>query len=90
MPTARVGYAGSIALELHKLRTENDQLRPRARSADHLQRVVADQMREINELRDALRRSARRKRQPSGPRRRDAGDADRVVDRAHSDSGSAG
>ena len=86
----RIGYAGGIALELHKLRVENAELKPMARRARHLQSVVDDLSRENFELRREVYRSAARKRQPSGRRRDRAGDADRVVDRAHSDSGSAG
>ena len=69
MSKPRIGYAGGVALELHRLRARNAELEPLARRAKSLQSTVDDLAREALELRRELYREKARKRQRSGPRR---------------------
>lgn len=90
MPRPRIGYAGTIALEIHQLRARNAELEPLARRAKSLQGTVNDLARENLELRKEVYRQKERKRQNSGPRRRDAGSADDRGDRASPSDANAG
>lgn len=89
MPRPRIGYAGTIALEIHQLRARNAELEPLAIRAKSLQSTVDDMAREIVELHASLKRQADRRRQNSGPRRRNTGPADHSSDRASSSDASA-
>ena len=89
MARGGLSYAGGVAAELIMLRAEYARLKPIERVVSHLKRTVDELARENLELRREVYRAEARKRQPSGRRRRDAGDADCVVDRTHSGSGSA-
>ena len=90
MPRPRIGYAGTIALEVHTLRARNAELEPIARRAKNLQSVIDDLSRENLELRREVYRQKDRRRQPSGPRRRNSGDAGSVRSGSESSDASAG
>ena len=65
-----IGYAGTVALELFRLRARNAELEPLARRAKHLQSAVNDLARENLELRRKVYKQHGRKKQTSGPRGR--------------------
>ncbi len=90
MSKTRVGFAGGVALELFKLRARNAELEPLARRAKNLQSVIDDLSRENLELRREVYRQKDRRRQPSGPRRRNSGDAGSVRSGSESSDASAG
>lgn len=54
----RMSFAGTIALELHQLRTRNAELEPLAKGAKGMLRTIADQAREIERLSKILKRQA--------------------------------
>lgn len=90
MPRPRIGYAGTIALEIHQLRLRNAELEPLARRAKSLQGTVDDLARENLELRKEVYRQKERKRQNSGPRRRNDGGSHHRGDRASSSDANVG
>ena len=90
MPRPRIGYAGTIALEIHQLRARNAELEPLAKRAKSLQGTVDDLARENLELRKEVYRQKERKRQNSGPRRRNAGPADHSSGGASSSDANVG
>lgn len=69
MQRPRIGYAGTIALEIHQLRARNAELEPLARRAKSLQSTVDDLAREALELRRALYREKFRNKQNNGRRK---------------------
>ena len=85
----RIGFAGGVAMELHKLRARNAELEPLARRAKSLQSTVNDLAREALELRRALYREKFRNKQNNGKRRRPVGGSDHCRGRASSSDASA-
>lgn len=79
----RVSYAGGIAAEIIMLREAHARLKPLERVVNSLRRTVDELSRENLELRREVYREAARRRQPSGRRRRDTGDAASVHLGAH-------